>query len=116
MKLFCATSEEQIQTIISTSVENRVLLENNFLFLDLEQAIYRLTERISRYEERKYLMIVLSEEVMSVSKQIAKASGIRDVLTFDSGTRPATRATNEIQFDFDVVKESGRDLPQDFIF
>ena len=95
--------------------EKSVLLENNFLFLDLEQAIYHLNEQISRYEERKYLMIVLSEAVMSVSNQIAKASGISDVLSFDSASRPANRPTNEIPFDFDVVKESGRDLPQDFI-
>lgn len=96
-------------------MKNSVVSENNFLFLDLTQAICYLNERILR-SECNYLIIVLSEQVMSVSNQIAEASGISDVLLFDSGIRPATLPTNEIQFDFHIVKESGRDLPQDFVF
>jgi hypothetical protein len=97
-------------------MKNRLVSENNFLFLDLAEAISHLNERILRNEQHNYLMIVLSEEAMSVANQIAKASGIKDVLSFDRGSRPATRPTSKIQFNFNLVKESGRDLPQDFVF
>jgi hypothetical protein len=61
-------------------------------------------------------MTALSEEALSVANQIARASGLSVVLSLVSGIGPTTRPTNEIPFDFNIVRESGRDLPQDFIF
>lgn len=96
-------------------MKNSPVVENNFLFLDVEQAISYLNERILRYKQRNYLMIVLSEEALSAGNQIASASGLSVALSLVSESRPTRRPTNEIPFDFNIVKGSGRDLPQDFV-
>jgi hypothetical protein len=52
---------------------------------------------------------------VSAANQIAEALGLGVVLPLAGEIRPTTRPANEIQFDFNIIKESGRDLPQDFI-
>lgn len=113
--LFLNSTCERMITRYLVRMKNSVVLENNFLFLDLAEVIDNLIERISRSAERNYLMIVLSDKVMSVANRIARATGISDVLSFYRRNRLIDRILNEIQFDFDIVKKPGRDLPQDFI-
>src|SRR5687767_11056961 len=97
-------------------MKNSIVVENNFLFLDIAQAIHHLNERASRYEQGKCLMAVLTDEVMSVSKEIGKACGIDQVILFDGETSRINSSSNNVEFDLNVVKDSGRDIPQDFIF
>jgi hypothetical protein len=97
-------------------MKNKLALENNFLFLELPEAISNLKERISRSGKRKHLMIILSKKIMSVANQIADACGVSEVITFYGAVRLVNRNFNEIQFDLNTVRESGRDVPQDFIF
>ena len=98
--------------------KNNMVLENTSLFLDLDQAVPQLAELISQYENSDVLMVVLCQEAMPVANQIARRLWLN--LTFspvDLKTKTADSLDKVIPIDFDygMVKESGRDIPQDFI-
>ncbi|HEY3402579.1 MAG TPA: hypothetical protein VGK59_04270 [Ohtaekwangia sp.] len=56
--------------------ENTIALDNTSLFLDLDQAVLRLTELISLYEQSNILMIVICQDAMPVASQIARKLGL----------------------------------------
>lgn len=99
--------------------ENNMILDNKSLFVDIDQAIPELMERIQQYERRDLLMVVLSQDAMPVASQIARLLELN--LTFslvDHDVKPMCSfdKLEAINFDFSMVKESGRDMPQDYIF
>src|SRR5688572_29330971 len=95
--------------------ENNVILENNALFLEIDQAVPELTERPRQYGDREVLMVVLSQSAMPVASKIARFLKLN--LTFSPGENVTNQFPIEtIKFDFKMVKESGRDMPQDFMF
>jgi hypothetical protein len=98
--------------------ENTIALDNTSLFLDLDQAVLRLAELISLYEQNNILMIVICQDAMPVANQIAGKLGL--ALSFSpvdlkTKTAESQRKNNPVDFDYDIVKESGRDVPQNFI-
>jgi hypothetical protein len=88
--------------------------ENNLLFLGIEEAISQLNERILHYGHDRHLLVALSPDAMHIAIQLASASGL-DVALSDKSV-PSTFPKNVVKFQFNIVKESGRDLPQDFVF
>jgi hypothetical protein len=98
--------------------ENNTVLENASLFLNLDQAVPRLAERISLYEHSSVLMVVICQEAMPVANQIAGALGLNLIFSaIDPNTKTTESQVKDIpvDFDYDTVKESSRDIPQDFI-
>jgi hypothetical protein len=98
--------------------KNNMVLENASLFLDFDQAISQLTELILRCEHSDLLMVVRCQEAMPVANQIARELSLSVVFSassVDTETRPCLDIASPIYFDYEMVKESGRDLPQDVI-
>lgn len=98
--------------------ENTIALDNTSLFLDLDQAVLRLAELISLYEQNNILMIVICQDAMPVANQIAGKLGLALIFSpvdLKTKTAESQRKNNPVDFDYDIVKESGRDVPQNFI-
>jgi len=98
--------------------ENTFVLDNAALFLDLDQAVQQLTNLISLYEHSSILMIVICQDAMPVASDIAGQLGLN--MIFSSVSLNGKTAVSQdkgipVDFDYDKVKESGRDLPQNFI-
>jgi hypothetical protein len=103
-------------TVHSVMNENNMVLENKSLFQAIDQAISELTERQMQSGQRDLLMVVLSQDAMPVACQMARSLELN--LTFSIVEQRVKHpcAVDPIEFDFNMVKESSRDLPQDFIF
>jgi len=99
--------------------ENSIALENTSLFLDLGQAIPQLAEFISHYGQSDVLIVVLCQDAMLAAGKIATSLGDLNLIlsTVDINAEILDSIPKGIQVDFDygMVKESGRDTPQDFI-
>ena len=98
--------------------ENTIALDNTSLFLDLDQAVLRLAELISLYEQNNILMIVICQDAMPVANQIAGKLSLALIFSpvdLKTKTAESQRKNNPVDFDYDIVKESGRDVPQNFI-
>ena len=94
-----------------------MVLENSF-FLDIDQAASQLAEVMSHYEHNDFLVVVLCDEAMRVANEIARRLKLNLIFTpVDLNTKTAGSVDKPISVDFDygMVKESGRDIPQDFI-
>jgi hypothetical protein len=98
--------------------QNNLVLENTSLFLDLDQAILQLADVISHYNRNELLMVVLCEDAMPLANVISRRLGLD--LTFS--TVDLNRKTGDsvvkaipVDFDYGMIKGSGRDIPQDFI-
>ena len=112
------TKDGEVLTYIWLMDKNNMVLENTSLFLDLDQAVQQLAELIVRYEHSDLLMAVLCQDAMPVANQIARELGLNLAFSdVDINTEAATRLdkVNPVDFDYGMVKESGRDIPQDFI-
>jgi hypothetical protein len=95
-----------------------MVLENTSLFFELDRAIPQLAEMISHYEDSDLLMVVLCQDAMPVASQIAKRFGLNLIFsTVDINTelRGSLNSGIPVDFDYTLVKESGRDIPQNFI-
>jgi hypothetical protein len=98
--------------------ENTIVLDNASLFRDLDQAVLQLAELISLYEHRSILMVVICQDAMPVASQIAGKLGLTLVFSavdLNTETAEFQRKNNPVDFDYDIVRESGRDVPQNFI-
>jgi hypothetical protein len=98
--------------------ENNMVQENTSLFLDLEQAVSQSAELMLHCERSDLLMVVLCQDAMPVANQIARELALNLVFSAeDINTETSARVdnVNPVDFDYGMVKESGRDLPQDFI-
>jgi hypothetical protein len=95
--------------------KKNILIENHLLFLDIPQAVSRLTEEILHHEKSNHLIVVLSPYVVPVANQIARASKLRITVAPVGEIKVAGLTRDQFEFDFILVKASGRDLPQDFI-
>jgi hypothetical protein len=96
--------------------ENNVVLENKSLFLALDQAVSELSERLMQHGQHDLLMVVLTQDAMPVASQIAKLLELNLTFSLVEENIKHPFSIDSIKFDFSMVKESGRDLPQDFIF
>jgi hypothetical protein len=96
--------------------ENNVALSNTSLFLDLDEAVSQSAERILGCEHSDLLMVVLSLDAMPVANQIATELGLNLAFSAaDINAKAGLEKVNPVDFDYGMVKESGRDIPQDFI-
>jgi len=91
-------------------------MEDASLFLDIDYAVRHLKERLTGRNNDDFLFVVLTEDAMPVADQIAKRLGINITLSPAEGSTEMTEATNMMSFDYNKINNSGRDLPQDFIF
>ena len=95
-----------------------MVLENTSLFLDLHQAVPLLAEFISHFENSDALVIVICQDAMPVANQIAGKLGLNLIFSavgLDAKTAESEETGIPVHFDYGVVKESGRDIPQNFI-
>jgi hypothetical protein len=98
--------------------ENHMVLENASLFLSLDEALPQLAERISLYENRSLLMVVICPDAMPIANHIAGQLGLTLIFAaVDLNTKTAESHVKgfPVDFDYDIVKESSRDIPQNFI-
>jgi hypothetical protein len=98
--------------------ENNIVLENTSLFLDLDQAVPQLAERISHLQYSSVLMVVLCQDAMPVAKQIAATLGFNLIFSAIDLNRKTPESLDigiPLNFDYGIVKESGRDIPQNYI-
>jgi len=98
--------------------ENNTVLENTSLFLDLDNAISQLEDVMSHYKRHEFLMVVLCEDAMPIANEVARRLGLN--LTFSAVDLNVNEAYSvdkgiPVDFDYGMVKESGRDIPQDVI-
>jgi hypothetical protein len=96
--------------------ENNMVIENTSLFLDLNQAVRRLAERVMGYEHSEVLMVVLCQDAMPVANKIARRLGLNLMFTAVEADIDLTDAISGVNFDYSMVEESGRDIPRDFIY
>src|SRR5688500_376035 len=99
--------------------ENKIVLENKSLFMELDQAVAQLDEVILCEGSKEFLMVVLCEDALPISNEIARRLELNlTFLAVDLNMKDAESVDKGIPVDFDygIVKESGRDMPQDFIF
>jgi hypothetical protein len=99
--------------------ENNMVIENASLFLDLDPAVSQLADIMSHYESNEFLMVVLCEDAMPVANEIARMLELNLIFSaVDLNVKPTDSFKKDIPIDFDygIVKGSGRDIPQDFIF
>jgi hypothetical protein len=95
-----------------------MVLENASLFVDLHHAVPQLAMHISHYKNRDVLVVVICEDVMPVASQIAGKLMLNLIFsTVDANAKTADSLDKGIpvHFDYDMIRESGRDTPQDFI-
>jgi hypothetical protein len=98
--------------------ENTTVLENASIFLNVDQAVPQLAERISLYEKRSVLMVVICPDAIPAANQIAGELGLNLIFSaVDLNTKTAGSLVTgfPVDFDYDIVKESSRDIPQNFI-
>jgi hypothetical protein len=97
---------------------NNMVLENTSLFFELDRAIPQLEEMIFHYKHSDLLMVVLCQEAMPVASQIARRFGLNLIFSpvdINTELRGSLRRGVPVDFDYTLVKESGRDIPQNFI-
>src|SRR5688572_5538235 len=102
---------------ISLANKNSVVLENTSLFLDLDQTVHQLAEFISHFENSDILVTVLCQDAMPVANRIARKLELTLIFS-DVGLNAKTAESGKgipVHFDYGIVKESGRDIPQNFI-
>ena len=95
-----------------------MVLENASLFLDLDQGILQLASYISHCPNSGVLMVVICQDAMSVANQIAgklKMNVMFSAVDLNIKTIESRDTSLPVDFDYDVVRESGRDIPQNFI-
>jgi predicted phosphoribosyltransferase len=96
-----------------------MVLENNSLFLDIDQAIHQIAERIAGNDMNDLLVVVLSKNVFPVADQMAKRLGLNIFFLEEEsfrGTIDPLSESSVINFEYNIINDSGRDLPRDFIY
>jgi len=93
-----------------------MILENTSLFLDMEDAVQHLAERLTGKDSNDFLFVVLTKDAKPVADQIAMRLGISVTLSPAEENAEMAGAISMVSFDYSTIHNSGRDLPQDFIF
>ena len=85
--------------------KKNILIENHLLFLDIPQAVSRLTEEILHHEKPNHLIVVLSPYVVPVANQIARASKLRITVAPVGEIKVAGLTRDQFEFDFILHQE-----------
>jgi predicted phosphoribosyltransferase len=96
-----------------------MVLENTSLFLDMDQAVHQIAERMTGNDVNDFLVVVLSRNVFPVADQMAKRVGLNIFFLGAerfTGTIDPLNENSVVNFDYNTINDSGRDLPRDFIY
>ena len=87
--------------------QGNLAIDNILLFLDIDHAIAHLNQWISRNRKQRHLLVVVSEKARQAADQIAQALQLSVAAILD--------VDDIVSIDINMIKEVGRDLPQDVI-
>lgn len=96
-----------------------MVLENTSLFLDMDQAVHQIAERIAGNDVNDFLVVVLSQNIFPAADQMAKRLGLNVFflgMERFTGTIDPINEGSVVNFDYNTINDSGRDLPRDFIY
>lgn len=98
--------------------ECAIVSENTCLFVKLDDAVAQVAQFMTHFENIEVLMVALCQNAMPVANEIALTLRLNLIFSaVDLNTKTAEFQDKRIPvaFDYGIVKESGRDIPQNFI-